>query len=116
MARTRKHSGGKPEIILDEEKVYELAKLGCSIREVAHYFGCSRDVIERKYLHILQKGKAETIAAIKRAQLQLALEQNNTKMLIHLGKVLCEQVESKQVFVSTDTAPDGIDFEVINND
>ena len=52
MARPKKYN-------IDKEQVKKLATLGCTNKEIADFFGCSADLIEKSYSEFLTKGRAE---------------------------------------------------------
>lgn len=84
--------GGAPKKELDEDLILKLASILCTVEEIAEICGCCKDVLERRYMHILEKGRAEGRSSLRRAQYQLAM-QGNPAMLIWLGKVYLKQKE-----------------------
>lgn len=74
----------KPKPI-DPVEVEKLAAMGCTTKEIASFFDCSRDTIERRFAAILEKGKEKGKAKLRRLQWQSA-EKGNVVMQIWLGK------------------------------
>lgn len=83
----------RPKLEIDEDQVIKLSKLGCTIKELAEWFGCSKDTLERRYQVMIQRGRSEAKMSLRRAQLQNALG-GNTIMQIWLGKQLLGQKEN----------------------
>ena len=52
MARPKKYD-------IDTTQVQKLAQLGCTNKEMADFFGCSADLLEKSYSEFLLKGRAE---------------------------------------------------------
>ena len=52
MARPKKYQ-------IDTKQLMNLAKLGCTNIEMADFFGCSPDLLEKSYSEFLTKGRAE---------------------------------------------------------
>ena len=56
MARPKKYN-------IDTKEVVKLASYGCTNKEIADFFGCSADLLEKSYSEFLRKGKvAEKIS------------------------------------------------------
>lgn len=85
--------GGPYPFQLNEEEVYKLAKIWCTISEIASHFNVSQDVIKERYIDIVNKGKEEGKASLRRLQWTSATEGNVT-MQIWLGKNLLKQSDS----------------------
>lgn len=80
----------KPPLDIDPEQVYKLAKLHCTIGEIADVLGCSRDTLERRFRKEIEKGKAEGRQKLRLMQWAAAAKGNVT-MLIWLGKQILSQ-------------------------
>ena len=110
---TGKKSSGRPRIEIDFKKFEEFCVVQSTIEEIAGWFGCSVDTIERRVAeHYLDEdGKGRTFAdvfeslrgkgkmSLRRAQFQRALK-GSDKMLIHLGKNYCGQSEKSEIEVT----------------
>ena len=78
MARPKKYN-------IDTKEVVKLASYGCTNKEIADFFGCSADLLEKSYSEFLRKGKVDV--KIRLRQLQWASAENgNVTMQIFLGK------------------------------
>lgn len=92
MART-----GKPRPrVLDEKKIIELASILCTSEEIATIMDCSKDLLERRYMHCLKKGRANGRMSVRRQQFRLLMEGNAT-MGVWLGKIILGQVDKQEI-------------------
>ena len=83
MARPKKYN-------IDTKEVVKLASYGCTNKEIADFFGCSADLLEKSYSEFLRKGKVSV--KIRLRQLQWASAENgNVTMQIFLGKNMLGQ-------------------------
>lgn len=83
MARPKKYN-------IDTKEVVKLASYGCTNKEIADFFGCSADLLEKSYSEFLRKGKVAV--KIRLRQLQWASAENgNVTMQIFLGKNMLGQ-------------------------
>ena len=89
MARPKKYD-------IDTNEVEKLAGYGCTNIEIADFFGCSSDLIEKSYSEFLRKGRANLKKRLRKAQLDTALSGNST-MLIWLGKQMLGQVDKQEI-------------------
>ena len=80
----------RPKIEIDKDQLYKLASMGCTTEEIAAFFDCSRDTIERRFAAILAKGRQTTKIRLRRIQWQIA-EKGSAAMGIFLGKNLLGQ-------------------------
>tara|TARA_Y100001937_G_scaffold20620_1_gene28778 strand:- start:427 stop:732 length:306 start_codon:yes stop_codon:yes gene_type:complete len=83
MARPKKYQ-------IDTSQLQKLATLGCTNREMADFFGCSADLLEKSYSEFLTKGRAEQKMRLRQLQWK-ACENGNVSMLIFLGKNMLGQ-------------------------
>ena len=84
---------GDNRVVVDPKEVEKLARLHCTIKEIAEYLGTTADTISYHFADIITKAKTETKNSLRRAQLKVALDGNVT-MLIWLGKQMLGQSES----------------------
>ena len=84
---------GRPKIEIDEELLYKLATIHCTMKEMVDIMGVSEDTLKRNFAGIIDKGKAEGKSRLRRKQMEVALEGNPT-MLIFLGKAMLGQSEN----------------------
>ena len=83
MARPKKYN-------IDTSQLQKLATLGCTNKEMADFFGCSADLLEKSYSEFLIKGRAEQKMRLRQLQWK-ACENGNVSMLIFLGKNMLGQ-------------------------
>ena len=86
MARPKKYN-------LDTDQIKKLATLGCTNKEIADFFGCSADLLEKSYSEFLTKGRAEQKLRLRQLQWKSA-EKGNIVMQIWLGKQILGQSEN----------------------
>ena len=87
---------GRPRIEIDEEQLETLAAIECSLEEMALVLGCSVSTLQRNFDQVIEKGRAQGRASLRRRQFELAMNGNVT-MLIWLGKVRLGQREKQAV-------------------
>ena len=75
---------------VDANIVFELAKIHCTLAEIAAVCKCSHDVIEKRFHDEYSRGRDEGRCCLRRMQWQQAME-GNTQMLIWLGKQMLSQ-------------------------
>jgi len=90
MAKKKPHGNQKP---INEKLVYTLAKKWCTTEEIADMCECSSDTIERRFMHILKKARAEGKESLRTAQWKSAIVDGNVTMQIWLGKQKLGQKE-----------------------
>ena len=84
---------GRPKIEIDEELLFKLATIHCTMKEMVDIMGVSEDTLKRRYAGIIDKGKAEGKCRLRRKQMEVAMSGQPT-MLIWLGKQMLGQSES----------------------
>ncbi len=89
MARPKKYN-------IDTNEVEKLAGYGCTNIEIANFFGCSSDLIEKSYSEFLTKGRADLKKRLRKAQIDSACAGNPT-MLIWLGKQMLNQTDRQEI-------------------
>lgn len=115
---------GRPQADLSPELAEKYAAAGCTLPEIADFFGVCRDTLWRRkredpaFAEALAKGRAQMRVAIRRKQLQKALAgEGDTKLLIHLGVTVLGQRRHDRLDVSgrLAVAPDleGVRVELI---
>jgi len=95
----------RPPIEIDAEQVLKLAQLGCKTEEIADYFKCSTDTIQRRFAAELTKGRADLRMSLRRWQLASA-QKGNVVMLIWLGKQMLGQYEKQTLAIQNVTGMD----------
>lgn len=103
MART-----GRPTIKIDKDNFEKLCGLQCTLVEIAGFFNCSEDTIQRWCRRTYKMTFAETYKtysqqgkiALRRYQMKLA--EKSAAMAIFLGKQLLGQRDYSEVEVKAD--------------
>jgi len=75
----------RPRKKIDPEQVRTLAKINCTMIEIAAVVGCSVDTLERRFADVIKECREQGRMSLRRAQWKKALEGHPT-MLIWLGK------------------------------
>ena len=81
---------GENKKVVPPDEVIKLAKLWCSMQEIAEWFEIPRETLKYNFSDLIAKGRAETKQALRRSQIKSALG-GNTTMLIWLGKNILGQ-------------------------
>lgn len=89
---------GRPPLDLDKTQLEMLAKLQCTYEEIAAVMGCSVRTLERNFVALIEKGREDGKASLRRMQFKKALEGNPT-MLIWLGKQHLNQADQQEIRV-----------------
>ena len=84
---------GRPKIEIDEELLYKLATIHCTMKEMSDILEVSQDTLKRNFAHIIDKGKSDGKMRLRRKQIEVAMSGNHT-MLIWLGKQMLGQSEN----------------------
>ncbi len=82
---------GRPKLDIDAEQVTRLARLHCTMQEMADFFGCHRETLRENFSPQIDKGRSEGNISLRRKQWQMAVEKGNVVMLIWLGKQMLGQ-------------------------
>lgn len=103
----------RPRIIIDKSQFEKLCGLQCTEEEIAGFFGCSTDTIERwcrrtyrqRFSAVYAEKRGLGKISLRRAQFRLA--EKSAAMAIFLGKNYLGQHDSKDVEISgqLDTNP-----------
>lgn len=86
----------RPQIPIDADEVIKLASIGCSNSEIAAFFDCSEDTIERRFAGELSKGRENGKTRLRRLQWQSATK-GNVVMQIWLGKQMLGQKDRQEI-------------------
>lgn len=84
---------GRPPKPVDENIIYELARLMCSNKEICGVLRISNDTLTARYSEVLEEGRSEAKISLRREQFRKAME-GNVQMLIWLGRQYLNQVET----------------------
>jgi protein involved in sex pheromone biosynthesis len=96
----------RPRIDIDREQFEKLCSIQCTINEIAGYFNCSVDTIERwckreykeGFADIYDKKRGVGKISLRRSQFRMA--ETNPTMAIWLGKQYLGQKDSKDIEIS----------------
>ena len=83
-----------PKKPIDEKLLGTLAKVQCTMEEMAAACDCSKDTLERRYAAFIKKAQESGKSSLRRVQWKNALG-GNVAMQIWLGKQLLGQREPK---------------------
>ena len=86
MARPKKYN-------INIKQLKNLARFGCTNKEMGEFFGCSPDLIGKSYSDIITKGRAEMKLRLRQLQWKSA-ERGNVTMQIWLGKNVLNQTDT----------------------
>lgn len=97
---------GRPRIEIDREQFEKLCSIQCTINEIAGYFNCSVDTIERwckreykeGFADIYDKKRGVGKISLRRSQFRMA--ETNPTMAIWLGKQYLGQAERQEISVA----------------
>jgi len=77
---------GRDKTIVPPEQVEELAGLGCTNREIAHFFGIEESNVSRHFAANLEKGRSRQKIKLRRAMMTNATKHMNAAVQIFLAK------------------------------
>jgi hypothetical protein len=95
---------GRPKIEINEDQLEKLASILCTMEEMASFFGCSVDTLERNFADTIKKGKDKGRMSLRRLQFEKA-QSGNTTMLIWLGKQMLGQKDKIETSENNDPLP-----------
>lgn len=98
----------RPKIEIDREQFEKLCSLHCTKDEIAGFFNCSEDTIERwcnrtygeSFAVVFKQKRSAGRISLRRTQFRMA--ETNPTMAIWLGKQWLGQSEKQEVTVSSD--------------
>ena len=96
----------RPSINIDKEQFEKLCSIQCTINEIAGYFNCSVDTVERwckkeykeGFADIYDKKRGLGKISLRRSQFRMA--ETNPTMAIWLGKQYLGQTDKQEVSVT----------------
>ena len=97
---------GRPRIEIDKEQFEKLCALQCTLTEIAGFFGCSEDTIERwckreyknTFAEVFKSKREAGKISLRRTQWKLA--EKSAAMAIFLGKNFLGQTDVQRVEVA----------------
>jgi hypothetical protein len=99
----RGHAGRPVTHNLDVRQVKELAKIQCTMKEIAAVMGCSVDTLERDYADLIKDGREAGKTSLRRAQWEKAINDKNPALLIWLGRFYLDQREEISINAGSET-------------
>lgn len=110
---------GRPKIVINQEHFESLCKIQCTLEEIAGFFKCSIDTIERyckdtydeTFAEAYKKHSQEGKISLRRSQFRLA--EKNASMAIFLGKQYLGQRDN--VAIITDGTEDDLVTQAIKS-
>lgn len=105
----------RPAIYIDQIQFEKLCGLQCTLSEIAGWFGCSEDTIERWCRKTYKKGFSSIYSikreagkiSLRRAQFRLA--EKNAAMAIFLGKQYLGQSDDPGKYMKSESTEDKLD-------
>ena len=91
MAKEKKM--GRPVKEIDEDLLYKLAQIHCTMKEMVDIIGVSEETLTRRYAGLIDTGKADGKMRLRRKQIEVAMS-GNPALLIFLGKSMLGQSET----------------------
>ncbi|MBR4855142.1 MAG: helix-turn-helix domain-containing protein [Bacteroidaceae bacterium] len=103
-------TGGRPRKEIDKSQFEKLCGLQCTLNEIASFFQCSEDTVERWCKREYKEGFADAYKknsgsgkiSLRRAQFKLA--EKNASMAIWLGKQYLGQRDNAESWIPGDKA------------
>lgn len=78
------------------DQVQKLAQLGCTNKEISDVIGVCEKSLNTHWRRQLDLGRGKLKSSLRKTQIEVALRDRNTQMLIWLGKQYLHQCEPKQ--------------------
>jgi len=105
---TKLNKRGRPKLKIDAQQVATLARIQCTMKEIAAVVGCSVKTLERNYVDVIKENQENGKSSLRRAQWKSALG-GNVGMMIWLGKQHLGQKEPTQAYTGDVAIYDGAD-------
>jgi len=104
----------RPKKSINARAVFELAKIGCSLEEMARVLRCDATTIGRRFRDEIERGQTDLKIRLRRKQISTALK-GNVAMLIYLGKQLLGQADKGRTELAREVVfPEGVDDKQID--
>ena len=100
-------AGGRPRIDIDKEQFEKLCTIQCTLSEIASWFKCSEDTIERWCRREYKLSFADTYknysgyGKISLRRFQFKMAEHNVSMAIWLGKQYLGQKEQQVIAIAS---------------
>lgn len=99
---------------VSEDQIFQLAKIMCTDTEISDVAGVSVDTLQRRYAAVIESGRNDGRASIRREQFKLAMS-GNVPMLIWVGKQYLNQVERVHAALDVRTREPSVDTQGLSN-
>ena len=109
----KKKGAGRPKAKIKAADVYELARIGCTLNEIADFHDVDVNTIRRRFKKEIVKGKSNLKQRLRKAQISTAIEGKNPTMLIWLGKQMLNQTDNGTF--EEDELLDDVEFQLDDN-
>jgi hypothetical protein len=87
---------GRPLKDIDRQKVFKLAKIGCTLREMGDILDCDPTTLTNRFSTEISLGRGVMKKSLRRRQLKIA-HNGNAQMAIWLGKQMLGQKDKVEV-------------------
>lgn len=81
---------------IDQELVWKLACMMCTIKEIADVISLPEPVVAKKFGDLIDKGRSEGRKALRRAQFEKAVVDKDPRLLIFMGKQYLNQKDNPE--------------------
>jgi len=94
---------GRPKIELNLGELERLSRLNCTMPEISAYFDIPLRTLEDKFTNepdvrkAIEKGRATGMLSLRRKQIQIMEDTNNSTMAIWLGKQMLGQTDRQEI-------------------
>jgi len=95
----------RQKLKIDENLVFELAKLHCTNVEIARIVDCDPQTIENRFSDLVAKGKEEGKLSLRRAMFRSAVDNGNVAMMIWLSKNILGFTDKVEAVAIYDNRP-----------
>lgn len=82
------NKGGRPKKPIDERGVLKLARIGCTLEEIAAFYNTNERVVRRRFSPIIKVGHSKMRMSVRRNAFKRMME-GNVPMTIFLCKAVC---------------------------
>jgi len=99
----KKRKVGRPKIELNLGELERLSRLNCTMPEISAYFDIPLRTLEDKFTNepevrkAIEKGRATGMLSLRRKQIQIMEDTNNSTMAIWLGKQMLGQTDRQEI-------------------
>lgn len=95
--RKVKPGAGRPHLVLDVEKIRDLAAIHCTMAEIASIMKCNVDTLTDNFSEIIKVAREGGKESLRRAQWKKAVYDGNPALLIWCGKFYLGQKEELSI-------------------